>query len=125
MSNDPPDEVARLVAAINEHPDPAHGDLTPAGDALVRIGLPALPHVLPLLQSTDPFTRLRAQRVLERATLAWVKQRVPSLPLTRRADFAWRELWERNGAYDWQADSAARDASIVRWRQWLQTAVPW
>ena len=46
-------EIERLVAAINEHPDHLHGDRTPAVDALVAHGLPALPHILPLLDSGE------------------------------------------------------------------------
>ena len=64
------DDIARLIATINDSPDPSHGDLTPSVHALVRIGLPALPSVLPLLESEDKWTRLRAQRVLERTTRA-------------------------------------------------------
>ena len=60
------EDIARLVATINDSPDPSHGDLTPSVHALVRLGLPALPSVLPLLESEDKWTRLRAQRVLER-----------------------------------------------------------
>ena len=56
------DDVHALVAAINEQPDPAHGDLTPAVHALVRLGLAAFPAVLPLLEAEDRWTRLRAQR---------------------------------------------------------------
>jgi hypothetical protein len=113
------EDYARLAAAIDEHPDPAHGDYTPAVHALVRAGLPALPAVLPLLESPDVFTRLRAQRVLEGVTRAWVKARTPALPLTRRADRAWMQLWRENGDYDWEAAPAARAAAVERWRAWV------
>jgi hypothetical protein len=115
------DEIARLVAAINEHPDLAHGDYTPAVHALVRAGLPALPAVLPLLEADEPYTRLRAQRVLEGVTRAWVKARTPAVPLSRRADREWQKLWQANGSYDWQAAPGGRAASVARWRAWLST----
>lgn len=113
------DEVTRLVAAINEHPDPAHGDLTPAVHALVRIGLPALPAVLPLLESEDRFTRLRAQRVFERTTRAWMRARTPAPPLSRRADRAWTQLWQDNGDYRWDGEPEARAAAVAKWMAWL------
>jgi len=113
------EDVSRLVAAINDNPDPAHGDLTPAVHALVRVGLTALPAVLPLLESEDRWTRLRAQRVLEGATRAWVRARTPPRPATPRADYEWLKLWQDNGDYDWQAPVEARKAAIGRWRTWL------
>jgi hypothetical protein len=118
------EEIVRLIAAINDSPDPSHSDLTPAVHALVRIGLPALPAVLPLLESDNQLTRLRAQRVLERATRAWVRERTPEPPMTRRADYAWMELWQRNGAYDWEAPPAERTAAVERWRRWLEDQRP-
>ena len=48
------EDIARLVATINDSPDPSHGDLTPSVHALVRLGLPALPSVLPLMASAPP-----------------------------------------------------------------------
>ena len=43
------DDIGGLIATINDSPDPSHGDLTPSVHALVKLGLPALPLVLPLL----------------------------------------------------------------------------
>ena len=81
------EDIARLVATINDSPDPSHGDLTPSVHALVRLGLPALPSVLPLLESEDKWTRLRAQRVLERTTRAWVREQSPARSGSREADY--------------------------------------
>lgn len=114
------DELARLIATINDSPDPSHGDLTPSVHALTRIGLPALPAVLPLLESDNQWTRLRAQRVLERVTRAWVRERTPERPMTRKADYAWVALWEANGNYDWEAPPAERAAALAHWRSWLK-----
>lgn len=113
-------EIERLVAAINEHPDHLHGDRTPAVDALVAHGLPALPHILPLLESEDQLTRLRAQRVLEGVTHAWAQAHATARPLTHADTRAWHQLWADNGAYDWQAPPAARHEAVGRWRTWLQ-----
>ena len=113
------DDIPGLIAAINDSADPAHGDLTPAVHALVRLGLPALPAVLPLLESEDRWTRLRAQRVLEGVTRNWVRERTPERPMTRKADYAWIELWQGNGNYDWEAPEDKRAASLTRWRAWL------
>ena len=114
-------DVARLIAAINEHPDAAHGDYTPAVHALIALGLPALRATLPLLLASDDRTRLRAQRVLEGVTRDWVRQRMPPAPpLSRSSDAAWLALWQQNGSYDWQADAEAREATVARWRHWLE-----
>jgi len=95
------DDIARLIATIDDSPDPSHGDLTPS------------------VQSDNQWTRLRAQRVLERATRAWVRERTPERPMTRKADYAWVELWQRNGNYDWEAPAEARTAAVARWQSWL------
>jgi hypothetical protein len=112
-------DVASLIAAINDNPDLAHGDLTPAVHALVRLGLPALPAVLPLLGSDDELTRLRAQRVFERATRAWLRERTPDRSTARAADYAWMKLWHDNGDYNWDGPAEVRAAAIDRWRAWL------
>ena len=114
-------DIARLIAALNDNPDPAHGDLTPAVHALVRLGLQALPAVLPLLEAEDRWTRLRAQRVLEGVTRSWVRRRTPERPMTRRADYEWLALWQTNGDYDWEAPPQARADAVARWRAWLGT----
>jgi len=113
------EDIARLIATINDSPDPSHGDLTPSVLALIQLGLPALPSVLPLLGSEDKWTRLRGQRVLERTTRAWVRERAPGRSASREADYTWMELWQDNGAYDWEAPPEARTAAIERWRTWL------
>lgn len=112
--------LAELAAAINEHPDHLHGDWTPAARALVEHGLAALPHILPLLEDDAELTRLRAQRVLEAVTLAWVRERVNAHTLTRADTQAWQTLWERNGAYNWRGAPSARAAAVARWRSWLE-----
>jgi hypothetical protein len=123
MSGKADSEAERLAQTINEQPDSLHGDYTPAVHALVRLGLAALPVVVPLLESEDRFTRLRAQRVLEGVTREWVKR--SAAPKTRPgATYRWRALWSENGDYDWQADAAARAASVTRWREWLRRAQP-
>jgi len=119
MSN----EADELAATINEQPDSLHADYTPSVYALVRLGLAALPAVLPLLESEDRFTRMRAQRVLEGVTRDWSKRNAPAQ--TRPGgEHRWRALWSENGSYDWQADTAARAASIARWKEWLRRMQP-
>ena len=113
------DDIAHLIATINDSPDPSHGDLTPSVHALVQLGVPALPSVLPLLMSDDKWTRLRAQRVLERTTRTWVRERSPSRSGFREADYEWMELWQDNGGYDWEAPAPARTAALALWEKWL------
>jgi hypothetical protein len=113
-------QLERLVAAINDHPDPLHGDRTPAVEALIAHGLVALPHVLPLLEGGDDMTRLRAQRVLEGVTNAWVRERAPAWPPTQADARAWQELWEENGPYDWRGTQEARREAVALWRAWME-----
>jgi hypothetical protein len=115
---------AELAAAIDEHPDLLHGDWTPAAQELAEHGLAALPHVLPLLEVDEEMTRLRAQRVLEAVTRAWVRERVKAPTLTRADTHAWQKLWERNGAYDWKAPVRARAEAVARWRAWVAKPEP-
>jgi hypothetical protein len=114
-------EVARWIAAINDHPDAAHGDYTPAVHALVRLGLPAVGAVLPLLVADDQWTRLRAQRVLEGVSRDWVRQHgPPARPHSPSGDQAWLALWQDNGGYDWRAAPEARRDALARWQRWLE-----
>ena len=113
-------EIARLVAAIDEHPDSLHGDRTPAVAALIEHGLAALPSILPLLETAPELTRLRAQRVLEGVTHAWVRERTPSRASSRAHTRAWQALWREHGAYDWRSPPEARRDAVARWQAWLE-----
>jgi hypothetical protein len=113
-------DIAGLVATINEAPDPLHGDRTPAVEALIQHGVASLPHVLPLLAGGHELTRLRAQRVLEGVTLAWVREHTPSRAMTRGDVHEWQELWRANGSYDWRGSPEARSESVRLWRAWLE-----
>ena len=107
-------EIEHLVATLDAHPEPLHADYTAEVRALVRIGLPALPAVLPLLMAEAEITRLRAQRVLEGVTRAWAAGHAAAAPQR-----AWEALWLEQGAYDWRAPAAARAAAMARWQAWL------
>ncbi len=104
-----PDALDAAIATINDSPDMLHADRTPAVDTLAEIGLPAIPDVLNLLNSDDRFTRMHAQRALERITLA------------NRSRADWQALWEQNGAYNFDAPADQRAHSIEAWRRWYIT----
>ncbi|ACB35316.1 hypothetical protein Lcho_3056 [Leptothrix cholodnii SP-6] len=110
-----------LIDRLASGPPTGHADWTQGALQWAAEGLPGLPALLPLLTHAEPLVRLRAQRVLERASRDWVAQRVVERPLARRVDTAWAYLWAHNGSYDWQGDEANRAASVERWRQWLVT----
>jgi HEAT repeat protein len=114
------DAVAALVSTLHDAPDPLRRDVTPAVRALASRGVAALPEVLPLLSSADPETRRRAERVLQRVTFARVKERLDPGAPGPEADRRWRALWEENGGYAWDAPEGAREASVRRWRAWLE-----
>jgi len=125
MSNtgQPADDASlqALIDRLASGPPTGHADWTQGALQWAAEGLPGLPALLPLLTHAEPLVRLRAQRVLERASRDWVAQRVVERPLARRVDSAWAGLWAHNGRYDWQGDEASRAASVERWRQWLVT----
>ena len=108
--------------AINADADKLHLDITPAVNSLANMGLKAVPSLLKLLMSDDEMTRLHAQRALELI----INKRHGFIPgqgfPSAEAETAFRTEWQRNGSYDYCADSASRTAAIARWRQWLDSA---
>jgi hypothetical protein len=116
--NDP--AASDWVARLHEAPDALHRELTPAVHALVAMGLPALPAVLPLLRSDDALTRERAQAVLSRSTRAWVgAQHAGQRQVGNAFAREWTQLWRDNGDYDWRAAGPLRDAAVQAWAAWL------
>lgn len=57
--------IDSLVATIDDNYDPLHTDYTPSVHRLSEMGIPAIEAVLPLLDNTDEFIRMHAQRVVE------------------------------------------------------------
>jgi HEAT repeat protein len=117
------DAVDAWLSVINDAPDPLHQDVTPSVLALSRMGIRVLPSILPLLESSDAATRQRAQKVLERVTFSDVSDAVKPRPLSETAAAQWTALWERNGAYQWDAPDERRRAAIARWRLWISDRV--
>jgi hypothetical protein len=113
-------EIIELVRAIDDAPDKAHSDYTPAVHRLIEIGEPALPAVLPLLLGDDEVTRLRAQRVLEGVTMALCGFRPGHGWHDGKGEDEWRALWRRLGDLDWQASPARREAAVHKWRRWSE-----
>jgi HEAT repeat protein len=113
------DALDALIATINDAPDPLHHDVTPAVVALTRLGLRGLPPILDLLDSTDPLTRQRAQKVLERVTFADVSGAAKPGQASEAAGSRWAALWAANESYDWNAPAPRRQAAIARWRRWV------
>ena len=110
------DACTRLLDAA---PDPMHGDLTPAVNALGAMGPPAVRAVLGALADGERLTRLHAQRVLEdvvsRSHGFVPGQGFPS-PGDDRA--AAEELTALG--YDFDADPDERTAAVARVREWLE-----
>lgn len=103
------DALSAAIATIDDSPDMLHADLTTSVYTLAEIGLPAIPDVLNLLASDNRFTRMHAQRALERITRA------------NRSQADWQALWEQNGAYNFDAATDQRARSIETWRRWYMT----
>jgi hypothetical protein len=121
MSNDDQELIQRLLATINDAPDPLHFELTPSVHALSAMGVGVLPALLPLLSSADPRTRQRAQRVLERVTFDEISKTLKPRPLSSTATNAWRDLWEANGSYQWDGPEDQREAALMRWQAWIES----
>ena len=115
-----PDALNALQLTINDAPDLLHFEQTLAVRSLVELGMPALPTVLKLMESTDGQIRQRAQYVLASIVLNDITQRLQPRPLTSDALSAWEKLQQQNGSYRWDAPESARAASIDLWKRWLQ-----
>ena len=112
-------EIERLVRAIDEHPDKAHSDWTPAVRRLVEIGRPALGPALELMESDRYETRLRAQRVLEGVTMAVHGFRPGQGWAADDGEARWRRAWDALGALDAAAPADERRRAAALWRRWL------
>src|SRR6266566_2117311 len=116
------DALTACLHTLNDAPDEAHLDMTPAVRALGQMGMRAVPALLDLLMNEDEFTRLHAQRALEMI----LDQRHGFYPgqgfPTPEAEEQARAEWKDNGGYDYSADAATRAASVAKWQRWLETA---
>lgn len=110
-------DIAALVDRIDADPDKAHSESTPATQALIAIGEPALPRVVPLLLSDRYETRLRAVHVLELVSMGVFGFR-SGLGWARREDEqAWKEFWGRMNPGP--AGSVGRARTVELWQEWL------
>ena len=114
-------KVDALIAKIDENPDILHSDYTPAVSELVRIGEPALPMVLPLMEHANEMTRLRASHVLEIVTMemhgfswghGWNKE---------GGEAKWRAFWHSLGDLRYDASLAERQTAMRLWYEWIRT----
>jgi HEAT repeat protein len=107
------------LAAIDDDPDPAHLDVTPAVRALGAMGDRAVPPLLDLLLSESEETRLHAQRALE-----LIVYRRHGLEPGRGFPSAEAEQAARDelvsAGYDHAGDKAAREAAAARLRASLE-----
>lgn len=112
--------VAELIAALDEAPDKLHAESTPAANALIDLGIDALPAVIPLLASPDADTQMRAAYVLEMVTMELFGFR----PGQGWEDFAheirWRDFWTAMmvGTPD-EAGEPDAASMVAHWQSWL------
>jgi HEAT repeat protein len=113
------DDIDTLIRALDDDPSMAHLDITPAVERLAEIGLPAAPHLIPLLEAEDPMTRLHASRALE----GIIERRFGFRPgrgfPDAAAEESVRRLWRENGDYRSDAPAEARAAATAKWRAWM------
>jgi hypothetical protein len=114
------DEIKKLVAEIDKDPNPSHGDITPATQALPAYGIDIIPYLRAPLSSPELPTRLRAEGALAQTIsrhCGWVQGK----GWTREGGEAEsRALWVKNGSYRADGDEAARAKSIEEWMAWYR-----
>jgi hypothetical protein len=115
------DEIAKLIAKIDDDPDILHTDYTPAVHKLIKIGKPAIDPVLDLMLASDKLTRLRAQRVLEGITMKTFGFVVGQGWTKDKGEMMFKEFWTKLGDLNWEADAEMRKNAVKKWREWLST----
>lgn len=111
--------LSACLRTIDDNPDLLHLDLTPSVHALGDMGLAAVGPLLDLMLRGERDTRMHAQRALELIVARRSGFRPGQGFPDAKAERAARKVWTDNGGYDFSADSADRDASVVLWRRWL------
>lgn len=116
-------EIAELIAHIDDSDDLTHSDYTVAVLKLADIGLPSLRNgVLELLLSENELTRTHAQVVLERVSGTVTGYRKGGqLDDDPKLKEKWEALWKKNGSYDSNAKSDQRAASYIKWIKWVRS----
>jgi HEAT repeat protein len=119
-----PSALAAAFQTLNDAPDELHNDITPAVNTLGEMGLSALPMLLDRLDDQDQLTRLRAQRALEQIVYRrhgfQPGHGFPSPGHEQQA----RAEWHANGDYSYDADPAAREIAVAKWRRWAASQGP-
>jgi len=108
-----------LIKNIDDEPDKLHNDITPAVLELGRSGFEALPYLIEPLSSPDSMTRLHAQRALEYILLyhfGWV----PGVENDPKISDSFKNLWNSNGGYQYDASEQKRKKSIDTWMAWYK-----
>jgi HEAT repeat protein len=101
-----PRALDALVQTFDDWPDPMQ-PTTLAAEAFIKRGVPALPHIGPLLSSPEPMTRARAYSVLQTV-------------VSKLRGVDWPSLWRAQGSYDpLSTDDGARERAAESWRAWI------
>lgn len=113
-------QIKKLIADLDQNPDPLHGDMTPSVRKLGALGEQVIPYLEEPLSSSDENRRLHAERVLED-----VLQRRFGFVAGRgwtQADGETKfvELWKRNGSYAHDAPEELRQKAVAAWMAWHQ-----
>ncbi len=112
-------DVEHLATTINDDPDKAHGNWTPAVYDLIKIGKPAIPTLLDLMVSGDEMTRRRADFALQGITLQMYGFEFGQGWRSNRED-EWRAFWASLGSLDWHDSEQKRKDAVQLWRRWLK-----
>ena len=112
--------IKKLIKEIDDKPDKLHLDITPSVLALSKLGMEIVPYLEAPLSSESEYTRLHAQRTLELMIsyhFGFVTGQGWKDP---KGEDKFRELWKKNGSYDFEAPEQDRSNSIKAWMIWYK-----
>lgn len=113
-------DIKKLVEQINvDNPPGRHFSTTPAVVELIARGPSVIPHVLPLMESDDPDTRIRAQEVLASVTCMSYGFRFGKGWVDPDGEARWRQWWQELGNLDADSPKEDRIRAIKLWKVWL------
>lgn len=112
--------IRDLISRIDVHnPGPGKLNYTPAVDELITIGMPSLPHVLPLMLSEEWLIRLLAETVIYNVMIrefGWVSGQGWT---DKAGEAAFNKLIEELGSLSHEDDADTRRKRLKRWQEWL------
>lgn len=116
--------IRSVIEHIDDNPDRAHGDQTPAVQELVEADRDAIEYVLPLMFSENLITRMHAESAL-RGIMAKMFGFVPGQGWPYEdAAARYQQFWASHGSLSCDDDLAKRKAAVELWQKWIAAGFP-